>query len=31
LHRISPKTGKRRSLRQIAKELAALGYLNERG
>jgi hypothetical protein len=31
LHRASPKTGKRRSLREIAKELAALGYLNERG
>jgi hypothetical protein len=31
LHRASPKTGKRRSLRQIAKELAKLGYVNERG
>jgi DNA invertase Pin-like site-specific DNA recombinase len=31
LHRNSPKTGKRRSLREIAKELASLGYLNERG
>jgi hypothetical protein len=31
LHRISSKAGKRRSLREIAKELATLGYVNERG
>lgn len=31
LHRASPKTGKRRSLREIAAELAAAGFLNERG
>jgi DNA invertase Pin-like site-specific DNA recombinase len=31
LHRASPKTGKRRSLREISKELAKLGSLNERG
>jgi hypothetical protein len=31
LRRASPKTGERRSLRQIAAELAAAGYLNERG
>jgi DNA invertase Pin-like site-specific DNA recombinase len=31
LHRASPKTGKRRSLRTISSELAAAGYLNERG
>jgi DNA invertase Pin-like site-specific DNA recombinase len=31
LHRASPKTGDRRSLRKISAELAALGYLNERG
>ena len=31
LHRASPKTGERRSLRKIAAELAAMGYLNERG
>jgi DNA invertase Pin-like site-specific DNA recombinase len=31
LHRASPKTGKRRSLREIAAELAKLGYVNERG
>ena len=31
LHRASPKTGKRRSLRAIAAELARTGYLNERG
>jgi DNA invertase Pin-like site-specific DNA recombinase len=31
LHRASPKTGERRSLRKISAELAALGYLNERG
>jgi DNA invertase Pin-like site-specific DNA recombinase len=31
LRRASPKTGERRSLRKIAAELAALGYLNERG
>jgi DNA invertase Pin-like site-specific DNA recombinase len=31
LHRASPKTGERRSLRKIAAELAASGHLNERG
>ncbi len=31
LHRASPLTGKRRSLRQIAKALAEAGHLNERG
>jgi DNA invertase Pin-like site-specific DNA recombinase len=31
LHRASPKTGKRRSLREIAAELAKAGHLNERG
>jgi hypothetical protein len=31
LHRASPKTGERRSLRKIAAELAAMGHLNERG
>jgi hypothetical protein len=31
LHRASPKTGERRSLRETAAELAKLGYLNERG
>jgi hypothetical protein len=31
LHGASPRTGKRRSLRQIAAELARLAYLNERG
>ena len=31
LHRASPKTGERRSLRKIAAELAAMGFLNERG
>ena len=31
LHRASPKTGERRSLRKISDELAALGFLNERG
>ena len=31
LRRASPKTGERRSLRKISAELAALGYLNERG
>ena len=31
LHRASPKTGERRSLRQISAELAKLGHLNERG
>jgi len=31
LHRASPKTGERRSLRQISAELAKLGYYNERG
>jgi hypothetical protein len=29
LHRASPKTGERRSLRKIAAELAAMGHLNE--
>jgi hypothetical protein len=29
--RASPKTGKRRSLREIAAELAQVGHLNERG
>jgi len=31
LHRASPKTGKRRSLREIAAELARSGHMNERG
>ena len=31
LHRASPKTGKRMSLRKISAELAAAGHLNERG
>jgi hypothetical protein len=31
LYRASPKTGKRRSLREIAAELAQVGHLNERG
>jgi DNA invertase Pin-like site-specific DNA recombinase len=31
LHRASPKTGKRRSLREISAELEAVGYLNEQG
>ena len=31
LRRASPKTGERRSLRTISAELAAAGYLNERG
>ena len=31
LHRASPKTGERRSLRKIAAELAALGHLNVNG
>ena len=31
LHRASPKTGKRVSLRKIAAALAAAGHLNERG
>jgi DNA invertase Pin-like site-specific DNA recombinase len=31
LRRRSPKTGERRSLRQIAEELAAAGFVNERG
>jgi DNA invertase Pin-like site-specific DNA recombinase len=31
LHRASPKTGKRLSLRKISAELAAAGHLNERG
>src|SRR3954447_25193078 len=30
LYRASPKTGKRRSLREIAAELAQIGHLNER-
>jgi hypothetical protein len=31
LHRASPKTGKRMSLRKISAELAAAGHLNEHG
>lgn len=31
LHRASPKTGERRSLREISAELAAAGFVNERG
>jgi len=31
LYRASPKTGKRRSLRAIASELAQVGHLNEWG
>jgi hypothetical protein len=31
LRRASPKTGEFRSFRQIAKELASMGHLNERG
>ncbi len=31
LHRASPKSGKRRSLRKIAAELERVGHLNERG
>jgi len=31
LRRANPVTGQRRSLRKIAKELAAVGHLNERG
>lgn len=31
LHRASPKTGERRSLRQISAELARAGHVNERG
>jgi hypothetical protein len=31
LHRASPKTGERLSLRRISKRLADEGYLNERG
>ena len=31
LHRANPKTGERRSLRQISAELAKLGHYNERG
>lgn len=31
LYRASPKTGKRRSLREVSAELATLGFLNERG
>ena len=31
LHRASPKTGKRMSLRKIAAALAKAGHLNERG
>jgi hypothetical protein len=30
LRRASPKTGERRSLRQISAELAAAGHVNER-
>jgi hypothetical protein len=31
LHRASPKTGERRSLRKIATKLAALGHFNVNG
>jgi hypothetical protein len=31
LRRASPKTGERRSFREIAKQLASMGHLNERG
>ena len=31
LHRASPKTGKRRSLREISQQLEDAGYLNEQG
>ena len=31
LRRASPKTGKRRSMPEIAAELAQVGHLNERG
>jgi hypothetical protein len=31
LRRRSPKTGKRRSLTEISRELAMAGFLNERG
>ena len=31
LYRANPKTGKRRSLRQISAELAAAGHLNANG
>jgi DNA invertase Pin-like site-specific DNA recombinase len=31
LHRASPKNGERRSLRKIAEELAAMGYVNKNG
>jgi hypothetical protein len=31
LRRANPKTGKRLSFRKISAELAAAGYLNERG
>ena len=31
LHRANPKTGKRRSLREISAELAAAGHLNQNG
>ena len=31
LRRASPTTGERRSLRKISEELAAMGFLNERG
>ncbi len=31
LRRASPKTGERRSLREVGTELAKTGYLNERG
>jgi hypothetical protein len=31
LRRASPKTGKRRSLQEVAAELARIGHVNERG
>ena len=31
LHRANPKTGKRRSLREISAELAVAGHLNQHG
>jgi hypothetical protein len=31
LHRASPKTGKRMSLRRVSAKLAEAGHLNERG
>jgi hypothetical protein len=31
LHRASPKTGERRSLRKISAELAAAGHVNKQG